>query len=90
MATIYEGFVIKRDQKETRNPDKSSSFTYNITRDAVNIVDVPVLFTIKDNKILNTRISPTWYDTKHQVYLMNEEKSESFINRLMNSSPEGK
>ncbi len=45
---------------------------------------------IKDNKILNTRISPTWYDTKHQVYLMNEDKSESFINRLMNSSPEGK
>ena len=45
---------------------------------------------IKDSKILNTRISPTWYDTKHQVYLTNEETSEKFIKRLVNSSPEGK
>ncbi len=44
----------------------------------------------KDGKLLNTRLSPTWYDEKHQVYLMNEEKSESFIGRLIKASPEGK
>ena len=42
------------------------------------------------NKLLNTRISPTWYDAKHQVYLTNESTAESFIKRLVNSSPEGK
>ena len=45
---------------------------------------------IKDGKILNTRISPTWYDEKHQVYLTNESTSEKFIARLIKSSPKGK
>ena len=43
-----------------------------------------------NNQLLNTRISPTWYDAKHQVYLTNESTSESFIKRLVNASPEGK
>lgn len=42
-----------------------------------------------NNKLLNTRISPTWYDSKHQVYLTNESTSESFIKRLVNASPKG-
>ncbi|MBR1801821.1 CapA family protein [Candidatus Saccharibacteria bacterium] len=44
----------------------------------------------RDNKLLNTRISPTWYDEKHQVYLTDESTSEKFIKRLMEASPEGK
>ena len=47
-------------------------------------------FDNKTGKLLNTRISPTFYDTKHQVYLTDETTSEKFIARLMNSSPEGK
>jgi poly-gamma-glutamate synthesis protein (capsule biosynthesis protein) len=43
----------------------------------------------KDGKLLNTRISPTWYDEKHQVYLTNESTSEKFISRLMESSSKG-
>ena len=46
-------------------------------------------FDVNTGKYLNTRISPTWYDKKHQVYLTNEETSENFIKRLMNSSPKG-
>lgn len=46
-------------------------------------------FDVESGKYLNTRISPTWYDKKHQVYLTNEETSESFIKRLMNTSPKG-
>ena len=43
-----------------------------------------------NGKLLNTRISPTWYDEKHQVYLTDEATSEKFIKRLMDASPEGK
>ncbi len=43
-----------------------------------------------NGKILNTRISPTWYEKAHQVYLTNEKTSESFINRLVSASPKGK
>ncbi len=43
----------------------------------------------KDGKLLNTRISPTWYDESHQVYLTNEATSEKFIERLVNSSSKG-
>ena len=43
-----------------------------------------------NGKYLNTRISPTWYDAKHQVYLTNESTSEKFIERLANASPKGK
>lgn len=46
-------------------------------------------FDTNTGKYLNTRISPTWYDKKHQVYLTDEATSESFIKRLMNSSPKG-
>ena len=46
-------------------------------------------FDVNTGKYLNTRISPTWYDKKHQVYLTDEQTSESFISRLMNSSPKG-
>ena len=42
-----------------------------------------------NGKLLNTRISPTWYDEKHQVYLTNEQTSEKFIKRLVESSPKG-
>lgn len=42
-----------------------------------------------NNKLLNTRISPTWYDETHQVYLTDESTSEKFIKRLIESSPEG-
>ncbi|MBQ2638681.1 CapA family protein [Candidatus Saccharibacteria bacterium] len=44
----------------------------------------------KDGKLLNTRISPTFYDEKHQVYLTDEATSEKFIARLIESSPKGK
>ena len=44
----------------------------------------------KEGKLLNTRISPTWYDKDHQVYLMNESLSEQFIARLIKSSAKGK
>ncbi|MBP5674742.1 CapA family protein [Candidatus Saccharibacteria bacterium] len=47
-------------------------------------------FDVNTKRYLNTRISPTWYDEKHQVYLTNEETSESFIARLMKESPKGK
>ena len=43
-----------------------------------------------NGKLLNTRISPTWYDESHQVYLTNESTSEKFIKRLMEASPKGK
>ncbi|MBP5512471.1 CapA family protein [Candidatus Saccharibacteria bacterium] len=46
-------------------------------------------FDVYSGKYLNTRISPTWYDKKHQVYLTDETTSEYFIKRLMNSSPKG-
>lgn len=42
-----------------------------------------------NDKLLNTRISPTFYDEKHQVYLTDEATSEKFIARLINSSPKG-
>ena len=47
-------------------------------------------FDTTTKKYLNTRISPTFYDKNHQVYLMNEKDSESFIERLIKSSPKGK
>ena len=47
-------------------------------------------FDVTTKKYLNTRISPTWYDKNHQVYLMNEKDSESFIERLVKSSAKGK
>ncbi|MBQ6486194.1 CapA family protein [Candidatus Saccharibacteria bacterium] len=43
-----------------------------------------------NGKLLNTRISPTWYDASHQVYLTDESTSEKFIKRLMEASPKGK
>ena len=43
-----------------------------------------------NGKLLNTRISPTFYDEKHQVYLTDEATSEKFIARLIEASPEGK
>ena len=42
-----------------------------------------------NNKLINTRISPTWYDENHQVYLTNEQTSENFIKRLVEASPKG-
>ena len=46
-------------------------------------------FDTTTKRYLNTRISPTWYDKNHQVYLMNEKDSESFIERLVKSSAKG-
>ena len=43
-----------------------------------------------NNQLINTRISPTWYDESHQVYLTDEATSEKFIKRLIESSPKGK
>lgn len=37
----------------------------------------------KSGKLLNTRISPTWYDGTHQVFLMPEKEAESFLGRLV-------
>lgn len=43
----------------------------------------------KNGKLLNTRLNPTWYDENYQVYLLDQSDSESFLARLINSSPRG-
>jgi len=50
-AKIYDGFVIIRDRKENQIKGGTELAEYIVTRDAVNPVEVPVLFTIADNKI---------------------------------------
>jgi len=50
-AKIYDGYVVARDEVRTTEADKSVKFTYNLTRDAVNVVDIPVLYTIEKGKI---------------------------------------
>src|SRR5574344_1161344 len=44
----------------------------------------------RDGKLIQTRISPTFYEKAHQVYLLDNTKAEAFIKRLMDASPEGK
>ena len=51
-AKIYEGFAIARDFVNGKGEKGYTVYdSYKITRDAVNVTDVPVLFTISNGKI---------------------------------------
>ena len=43
----------------------------------------------KDGKYIQTRISPTIYDTSYKTMLMDNTSAESFLARLLESSPRG-
>lgn len=43
----------------------------------------------KDGKYIQTRISPTIYDTSYKTMLMDDTSAESFLARLLESSPRG-
>ena len=43
----------------------------------------------KDGKLLQTRLSPTVYGQALQVQLMDKASAESFLSRLLKSSPKG-
>ncbi len=43
-----------------------------------------------NGKLLQTRISPTIYDTALQVQLMDKSSAEQFLTRILKSSPRGK
>lgn len=43
----------------------------------------------KDGKLIQTRISPTIYDTSYQTTLMDTASAEAFLKRLLLSSPRG-
>lgn len=43
----------------------------------------------KDGKLIQTRISPTIYDTSYQTTLMDNSAAEAFLSRLLASSPRG-
>ena len=43
----------------------------------------------KDGKLIQTRISPTIYDTSYKTQLMDNASAETFLARLLQSSPRG-
>ncbi len=43
-----------------------------------------------NGKLLQTRLSPTIYDTSYQTHLMDENSSENFLARLISASSRGK
>ncbi len=43
----------------------------------------------KDGKLIQTRISPTIYDTSYKTELMDNTSAEAFLTRLLQSSPRG-
>lgn len=43
----------------------------------------------KDGKLIQTRISPTIYDISYKTSLMDTPSAETFLKRLLNSSPRG-
>ena len=52
VAKIYPGFVMVRDKVENRIKGGTELTSYNVTREGgVNVEDIPVLYTVADNKI---------------------------------------
>ena len=50
-AKIYGGFVVARDHVRKIIPGGEEITSYNVTRDAVNVEAIPVMFTVAEGKI---------------------------------------